>query len=259
MSFVSEYIQRSPYLLFSVQALRNLLHGMPFDHGALKNAAYDTQLHKLMKAVLKPNSVCIDGGANQGLVLEQMCALAPEATHFAFEPIPHLHQQLMRTFPGQHVFDVALGDENGTASFKHVVNAPAYSGLRERNYNGLQMQISEIVVKVAKLDELIPPGTAIAFIKLDLEGGEYHAIRGGMRLIKEQRPFIAFEAGEGSTGSYGVTPEMLWDLLASELGLELSMMDRWLSHQPGFSREEFLEAYRREFFYLAYPPECRRP
>src|SRR5688572_30156342 len=106
MSFVSEYIQRSPWLLFSVQALRNFLDGRPFDHGALKNAAYDTQLHKVMKAVLKPDSACIDGGANQGLVLEQMCALAPAAAHFAFEPIPHLHQQLMHRFPGQHISDV---------------------------------------------------------------------------------------------------------------------------------------------------------
>ncbi len=258
MSFVSEYIQRSPYLLFGVQALSNFLHGRPFDHGAFKNAAYDTQLHKVMKVLLKPDGVCIDGGANLGLVLEQMCALAPEATHFAFEPIPHLYQQLIRTFPDQHIFDTALGDETGRASFKHVVNAPAYSGLRERNYNGQAMQVSEIVVKVARLDDLIPPGNSIAFIKLDLEGGEYHALRGGMRLIREQRPFIAFEAGQGSTGSYGVTPEMLWDLLVGELGLELSMMARWLNGLPRFSREEFLEAYRSEFFYLAYPPGHQR-
>lgn len=257
MSFVSEYIQRRPYLQFGLQSLHNLLNGKPFDHGGLKNAAYDVQLHKVMKAVLRADSVCIDGGAHRGLVLEQMLTLAPRATHFAFEPIPELYQHLRKKFPDQRIFDVALGKQAGTATFRHVVNAPAYSGLRERDYNGLEMQISELQVRVAKLDELVPDDIPVAFIKLDLEGGEYHALRGGMRLIKEQRPFIAFEAGEGSTGRYDVTPVMLFELLVDELGLELSTMDRWLHRLPGFTRAEFLDAYRREFFYLAYPQESK--
>lgn len=68
------------------------------------------------------------------------------------------------------------------------------------------------------------------------------------------RPFIAFEAGESSTGFYQVTGDMLFSLFADELDYHLSTMERWLAgERTGFSRAAFLQAYTTEFFFLAYP------
>lgn len=253
MSFLGNYILRRPHLLFWLQAVRDWKQGKPFDHGGLKNAAYDSQLNKVMKRVLKPDSVCVDGGANKGMVLQQMSEIAPRASHYAFEPIPDLYERLRQQFPHHHVRPQALGDSPGTANFKHVTNAPAYSGLRERNYYGMPAAVREIPVEVDTLDRIIPAGTPISFIKLDLEGGEYHALRGGAELIRQQKPVIAFEAGEGSTACYGVTPEMLFSLITDGLGLQLSTMARWLAGSPGFRLQDFLEAYETDFFFLAYP------
>jgi hypothetical protein len=48
-------------------------------------------------------------------------------------------------------------------------------------------------VRVDTLDNLIPPSSRVKFLKLDLEGGEFDAMRGGIRLIETHRPAIVFE------------------------------------------------------------------
>jgi hypothetical protein len=56
----------------------------------------------------------------------------------------------------------------------------------------------------------------IRFIKMDLEGGEYHALRGGVSMIRAKRPFIVFENGrEKSATLYGYKRADWFDLFAS--------------------------------------------
>lgn len=253
MSAPRNFLLRRPYLLFLVHAVKALLHGRKPFMPELRNAGYESQTLRVMKRVLVDHSVCVDGGAHHGTVLEQMCKLAPRARHYAVEPLPDLCERLRQAFPDQHVLGCALGEWPGQASFQHVVDAPAYSGLLRRNYDLDHPQIEEIQVEVARLDDLIPDSERLAFIKLDLEGGEYHALRGGAASIRRSRPVIVFEAGGTSSGHYGVTPEMIYDLVTSELQLQLSTMSRWLAGKPGFDRTDFLRAYAYEFMFIAYP------
>lgn len=236
------------------RALKPQYEALPPTPAQLKNQRYDEETLLVMQRVLKPDSVCIDGGCHVGTVLEQMCRLAPSAQHYAFEPLPHLFRRLLRKFPGQHLSPHALGEKSGTTTFTHIRNAPAFSGLRERNYEDLAVEKELITVNISPLDDCIPPDTTIAFIKLDLEGGEYHAIKGGANMIRRCKPVIVFEAGTGSTGCYGVTGEMLFALCNDELDYNLSTLSLWLSPAPrAFTLAEFLETYLREFFFIAYP------
>ena len=247
------FVLRSPYLMFAIRSLQRLRRGQGPRRAALRNAGYTRQTRQVMTRVLRADSNCIDGGAHVGAVLDLMCELAPAGRHHAIEPLPHLNAGLERKFPRVTVHGCALGDVAGRASFKHVVNAPAYSGLRERAYTVRDPRIVDIEVTVARLDELIPADEPIAFIKLDLEGGEYHALVGGAATIRRCRPVIVFEAGGRSTRHYGVTGDMIFQLVTEQLELRLSTMKRWLRGQPGFDRAEFLKAYETEFMFIAYP------
>jgi FkbM family methyltransferase len=253
MSALKAYLVRSPYLLFLVHALRSLLHGQKPFMPALRNAAYDSQTLQVMRRVLRADSICVDGGAHHGAILEQMVSMAPKARHYAFEPLQALYNTLRQRYPDQHVLACALGEQAGEATFQHVVDAPAYSGLQRRTYDHPDPQVQEIRVEVARLDDLIPATERLAFIKLDLEGGEYHALRGGMETIRRCRPVIVFEAGGTSSGHYGVTPEMIHALITSELQLNLSTMARWLAGKSGFDLDTFLQYYPNEFVFIAYP------
>jgi len=114
-----------------------------------QNRLYDIQTLDVMKRVLQENSNCIDVGCHQGSFLKEMLHFAPQGTHFAFEPLPELYQGLLKSFedvPNAHIFDCALSDAEGTASFQHVATNPGFSGLRQRKYERVE-KIEEITVK----------------------------------------------------------------------------------------------------------------
>jgi FkbM family methyltransferase len=220
-----------------------------------QNARYDQETVATMRRVLEVNSCCIDVGAHRGSILQEMVRIAPEGRHYAFEPLPHLAEQLRRRFPGVRVHEAAVGDHTGTASFVYVENAPAYSGLRQRIYDRFHPVLKPLTVEVVRLDEIIPTEEHVAFIKLDIEGGEFHALRGAADMIGRCRPVIVFEAGIKSTGQYGVVPEEVYRFITEQLGYRLSTMQRWLADQAPHSLTEFCGDWYDgpDFYFIAYP------
>lgn len=112
-----------------------------------------------------------------------------------------------------------------------------------------------ICVPIATLDQVIAPGQRIAFMKIDIEGGEYHAIKGAVNTIRRCQPVIVFEAGSKSTGQYGVTSFELFNLVTEILGYNISTMARWLRKEPAMAREEFLHNWDNgpDFYFIATP------
>jgi FkbM family methyltransferase len=64
-----------------------------------------------------------------------MLTNAPEAEFLAFEPIPKFHQTLKHRFPGSnvHVFNIALSDYAGEASFNFVTTSPVIVASNDEN------------------------------------------------------------------------------------------------------------------------------
>lgn len=221
-----------------------------------KGAKYDAQTFEVMSRTLRPDSVCVDVGASSGDILKHIVQAAPEGRHYAIEALPHLADALKEQFPGVEVFGYAVSDRAGEAPFHFVKNRSSFSGLRRRTYNfGYPADVEEIRVETRRLDDLIPQDVQVDLIKMDIEGGEYHAMLGGANTIIRCRPIVVFEAGAGTPEHYGVTPGMIYDLIVSRFRMQLSTMKRWLSGRPSLSREEFLTAYRKDFYFMAYPPQ----
>jgi FkbM family methyltransferase len=222
-----------------------------------QNAKYDQETSAVMWRVLRPDSCCIDVGAHGGSILREMTQISPLGTHFAFEPLPHLAAHLQNAFPGVRVYEAAVSDHTGTAQFVYVENAPVYSGLQQRIYDRPDPVLKPITVNVVQLDDVIPNEQSVAFIKLDIEGGEFHALLGAARTVHRCRPVIVFEAGPKSTGHYGVGPEEVYRFIAKQFGYHLSTMQRWLASQPPYSETEFCQNWHSgpDFYFIAYPIE----
>lgn len=247
-------VRRSPIGPSAVRLYRRYLRPDPPSlHGP--GARYDRETVEVMKRLLRRDSCGVDIGAHNGTILRTMLELAPHGTHVAFEPLPHLAARLRATFPTVRVHEVALSDDAGQASFIHVENDAAYSGLRPRIYDRPDPVLRQITVTVSRLDDVIPPEQPVAFIKIDVEGGEFHVLRGAARTIRRCRPVIVFECGHKSTGQYGVEPDEVHDLITGQLGCRLSTMQRWLSEGPPYDQAKFHEAWRSgaEFYFIAYP------
>ncbi len=219
-----------------------------------QNGKYNRQTVQVMRRVLKPDSSCIDIGAHLGSVLKDIVAISPQGQHFAFEPLPHLAERLRQKFPTVKIFENALSDRTGHTTFQYVTNSPAYSGLKKRIYDR-SVKIQEIEVDMVRLDDVIPEQAAIALIKLDIEGGEYHALQGALATIHRCQPVIVFEASIGSTGQYGVEPDMLYALVTEIMEYQISTMERWLQAAPGYDIGEFRKNWVSgpEFYFIAYP------
>jgi FkbM family methyltransferase len=217
-----------------------------------RNFRYDRETVEVMRHVLTWESSCIDIGAHDGEILRHITKLAPSGRHVAFEPIPSLAATLRGRFPEVAVYEAACGNSPGSAEFVLVENAPAYSGLRQRLYDRPDVALRNIRVQVVRVDDLVRH--AVSLIKVDVEGGEYHALLGAERTITTHRPVIIFEASARSTGQYGVTPHDFTTFFG-RLGYRLSTMERWLASKPAFTDEEFVDNWHggRDFYFVACP------
>ena len=118
-----------PYARWLVKRSRGLR--MPFD--LVKDEIYDRQAFEVMRRVLKPTSCCVDIGCHKGQFLTEYLRCAPQGTHYAFEPIPALYEQLCRDFDSARIFNYALSDKSGETSFYILPDKPALSGLNSRD------------------------------------------------------------------------------------------------------------------------------
>lgn len=207
------------------------------DRGETRDRVDNRHLMLVLASVLAPDSTAIDIGAHIGDVYREIMRVAPAGRHIAFEPLPDLVARMREAFPAADIRDVALSDQTGEASFIHVLDDPAYSGLRERDYPAPDQRLQTITVRTARLDDeigdLIP-----AFVKIDVEGAELQVMQGAAETFARAKPVIWFEHGAGSAEHYGTTPGQVWDLL-TDIGLRAYDADA----RGPLSRDELEESF----------------
>jgi len=255
---------RPPLARFGIGLAKRVVQGTWLEepakraHHALtgkKNSLYDALTIAIMRRVLLPDSNAIDVGAFEGGILKHIVRLAPLGSHIAFEPLAPRYERLRREFPRVRVHPFALGEESGEVTFQHVVRYPALSGLRRRIDLDPLEEIREERVTVETLDHVVPAGFPVAFVKIDVEGGERGVFRGGVETLRRTRPIIVFECGLGGADTYGAEPEEIFDLVTGPIALRVSLLDAWLAGRNPLTRPEFAERFRKslDFYFVAHP------
>jgi FkbM family methyltransferase len=220
-----------------------------------RNLRYDRATLKIMRQILKPDSNCLDVGAHKGEILEQIIRFAPKGKHIAIEPIPDMARQLETKFKDVcQVYQCAVSNYNGSTTFNHIKNAPAYSGLQQREYAISSPDIEQIAVQVHSLDHLWPISRRLDFIKLDIEGGELHALEGAKNLIEKYKPVIIFEFGLGSAEYYQSTPISMFRFFKT-FHMCISELDQWKRGSKGLDEAQFVKHFqeRTAYYFAAYP------
>lgn len=222
-----------------------------------KNIHYDRLTLKILDKVLKRHSNCIDIGCHKGEILEEILKRAPLGKHMAFEPIPFFYQQLKEKFKSENVevFDVALSDSAGKTTFNYVVDAPAYSGIKKRDYKIKEPHIEKLTVKLEMLDHILPKDYRLDFIKLDVEGAEFNVLKGAEKTLKKYAPVVIFEFGLGASNYYNVKPSDFFSFLCSTCNYQLFLLDSFLKNKSPLTEEKFIEVYqnKKEYYFIASP------
>lgn len=202
---------RVPILSGRLRGYRWIVGSAP--HGCWLGT-YEPDTQRVFSNILRKGDVVFDVGANAGFFTLLASKLVGPSGHvFAFEPLPRNLEML-----GQHlrmnrvtnvtVMPLALSSSSGVARFS-TDGHPSMGGLSPRG---------EIEVEVATIDELARSGVirAPTFIKMDIEGAEHDALRGGVDLLREAHLDLLL-----STHGYQ-QHELCWALLAS-LGYALDL------------------------------------
>jgi FkbM family methyltransferase len=134
----------------------------------------------------------IDIGANTGDFGEFLSSILRPHRVYAFEPLPACLPALRakaRTLPGLTVFDVALSDQAGEATFFINSYHPSSSLLRVGEISREEFPHTAgetpIRVRLARLDDMLDVAKLERdiFIKIDVQGVEDRVIRGGGRVF----------------------------------------------------------------------------
>ncbi|MEI6172587.1 MAG: FkbM family methyltransferase [Bacteroidota bacterium] len=223
-----------------------------------RNQKYDAYTLKIIQRTLKPDSNCIDIGCHKGEILDIMIKGAPKGKKFGFEPIPVLYHFLSSKYQGDptvKISQVALYDKTGTTTFQHVLNAPAYSGIKKRKYDGKHVEIEQISVNTDLLDHIIPPDVFIDLMKIDVEGAEFQVMKGGVSTLKRCRPVVIFEFGLGAADFYYSKPNELYAFLIGECGMKISTLKGYLDKAPELSGAQFSSMFEKgsEYYFVGHP------
>jgi len=171
------------------------------------------QYHKLRRAMqfVKQHRVALDVGAHCGLWSMHLVR-AFDKVH-AFEPLDLHRRCFMLNVQSANfsLHDCALGAEEGGVT---IYTEPTSSG--DSYVSG------EGSIRLAALDNFITLSDApVDFIKLDCEGYEYFALRGGANLIDRCHPCILVEQKPRKAQKFGLGQTKACDFLLS-LGAKLN-------------------------------------
>lgn len=153
--------------------------------------------------IRKPDPVIFDVGAAIGDVTAKYQSLFPVCTIHAFEPFPEFCQKLQGRFTGNVKFklnQVALGETEGSVSLSSNTSPFTNSVLltdpraAESWGDGVLETKSRFQVPVTTLDSYCQANRVpfIDILKLDIQGGELKALRGGETILQSGRVGLVF-------------------------------------------------------------------
>jgi FkbM family methyltransferase len=186
---------------------------------------FEPHVAALYRRILRAGAVALDGGANLGKHTVQMAAaVAPGGLVIALEPVPKLRAELERRLAvqkGSHkrsvrVLPLGLSDHLGESKFFQVTNEAQHelSGLVNRHWLR-DYPVKEILVSLTTIDAVCANLERLDFIKLDIEGAEMDALRGGRKTVARFRSVIAFEQDQFSPQYFNYTWQDLVDYFDS--------------------------------------------
>lgn len=152
----------------------------------------------LLRFLIDRRKDSIDVGANLGLYTYFMARYSKHV--YAFEPNPY-PLRILKSVVDRNVSvqPIAITDRSGTARLRVPKGRKGWSSNGASLEHGDEMGGIEIEVPCASIDEFDYRG--IGFIKIDIEGHEYAALKGATRTLERERPNLLIENEASHVGT----------------------------------------------------------
>ena len=194
--------------------------------------AYSRTELPLLRRLLSPNDVFIDVGANIGeFALLAAKLVGRTGKVIAIEPVPSIRAKLERHIEWNDLGTVitvipeAIGEQEGSVpifgppadSLERHEGLPTVFASAERPSKIAEAHQTTLDLLVGRLEL-----DKISGIKLDIEGAELPALRGGLEALKRFRPWLICEIGANTCAAAGYAPRDVVELM---LGLGYRVSD----------------------------------
>jgi FkbM family methyltransferase len=172
---------------------------------------HDQPVLKNLLPYIKPGSLVYDLGAAIGdHTIFYLNAVGPEGKVLAFEPHPVQFECLQRNCPKALCLPYALGETEGQVMLFHEPAVVAGSRLIDP-----ALQWPGSVVRQISLDKNCLIDGQISLMKIDIEGSETAALRGGRQTICRHKPTIWMEINPTALERQGSSSAELHEVLDS--------------------------------------------
>jgi FkbM family methyltransferase len=169
---------------------------------------------------LKPGDIAVDVGVNHGTHLFQIAeAVGKTGKVIGVEAVPAFCLSVREAMAGPYarlapriqLFECAVSETEGQAEFfVSRINDGGLSGFKFRSVLD-NTDVQHISVKVKTLDSLVSSNVPVSFMKIDIEGAEYDALRGAPKLL-QKRPVVAFEFDNSAPKAFGYEVRDFYEL-----------------------------------------------
>lgn len=184
-------------------------------------SAHEPGTVALLQKLLRPGDVAIDAGAHIGLLSLPMARMVqPNGRVIAIEPNPRSLECLRRTLEVNllsHLADLveaAASDADGSTEFHLGVNSMMGSLVLTDD------PTRNATVQTVRLDSIIPSGSTVDLVKIDVEGAELQVINGMRRIIDDNPEIVLIaEYGPAHLKRIGVTAQA-WVGALHEVGFD---------------------------------------
>lgn len=195
----------------------------------------------IIRHMIHPDETVLDVGANFGLYTNLFSGLVgAEGRAHSFEPVPstaHILRNNVRRLNMKNVFvrEMALSSQAGNATIHVPTDQNGENFYRATIDDKCDGTAYNVVTET--IDNLFPSGPKVSFIKIDVEAHEYEVVKGGMNLIRRDKPILFIEIDKDmwnpSTDSYSLRKAL------EEIGYYPYYLDgkKLLPSQPNHERE----------------------
>lgn len=158
-------------------------------------AVFEPHMVKLFEALIEPNAIVADIGANIGLTAIFFSQLAQKV--IAFEPSPSTYEILTSNLARARVtnveaINVGLGEapDSKTITFARDNRSGGYVSEKIRPEGG---HVTE-QIQIRTLDHMFAQREALPdFLKIDVEGFELNVLKGARDILRKSRPTVVME------------------------------------------------------------------
>jgi FkbM family methyltransferase len=165
---------------------------------------------RLLPRLIKKNDEVLDIGANYAYFTVRLAGICPSGKVYAFEPIPFTYNvahKIVKHYKLSNVnlYNKGVSNKNETIVFEVPVQSFGAISAGQAHISGRDNTLpgndrlykfsshEKVKCEVVTIDSFLPQLKNLTFIKMDIEGAEYFALKGMVGTLTKFKPVILME------------------------------------------------------------------